>query len=340
MCPSHGSADAGSGPGPRETGPATGAAGGGTELISRLHAEIVAFLREESPPVGHRLTERGLAERLRVSRSPVRAALRLLHRDGYVERTDSGRYLVARTVPAADPAPAGADDAPEDEVYLRLAADRLDGLLPERVTKSFLLGRYGLTRARLDQLLLRIANEGWIAPLPGYGWAFLPVLTSLKSYGDSYRMRLLLEPAAILEPTFRLDRAALLQRRAEQRWLVDGGVRDVCGPRLFELNARFHETIAACGNNDFFLETLTRINQLRRLIEYRQALVPERAVVRCREHVELAGLLLAGDLNAASTFLRAHLSTVGAEKSGTADPGDVAVPDPEPAGAGGGRGGR
>jgi DNA-binding GntR family transcriptional regulator len=140
----------------------------------------------------------------------------------------------------------------------------------------------------------------------------------MKSYNDSYRFRLLVEPAGILEPTFRVDRKAIERRRAEQRRLVEGGVDSVSPATLFDLNTRFHETIAECGNNEFFLQSLVRLNRLRRLIEYRQTLVPERAAVRCREHVELADLLLAGELEQASGLLRQHLSTVGIEKSAPA----------------------
>jgi DNA-binding GntR family transcriptional regulator len=301
----------------------------GTELSSQLAAEIARYVRDEGLQAGYQLTERALAERLRVSRSPVRAALLALHRDGVIDRTESGRYLVARQ--PARPAPASdvhEADFRAEEVYFRVANDVLDGVLPERVTKNALLRRYGLTKAQLDQLLVRISHEGWIAPLPGYGWTFLPVLTSMKSYHDSYRFRLLIEPAGILEPTFRLDRDAVERRRAEQQELVDRGA-SVPPARLFDLNTRFHETIAACSNNEFLVQSLTRLNRLRRLIEYRQALVPERAVVRCREHVALADLLLAGDRDRACAFLRDHLSTVGAEKTAGGD-------QPEPHGHGDG----
>lgn len=123
------------------------------------------------------------------------------------------------------------------------------------------------------------------------------------------------EPASILEPTFRVDRAAIARRRDEQQELVDGAIASVSGARLFDLNSRFHETIAQCSANGFFIDGLVRINRLRRLIEYRQALVPERAVVRCREHVALADLLLENRLDLASAFLRDHLTTVAPEKT-------------------------
>lgn len=289
-------------------------AAGSTELTSRIETGIRAYLREESPAVGERLTERFLAERLRVSRSPVRKALQELQREGTVARTDAGAYIVART--GHDIAlPQGSAEPADDGAYMQIAADRLDGVLPERVTESGLMRRYKLTRSQVSQLLLRISAEGWISPLPGYGWEFLPVLTSVKSYRDSYHFRLIVEPAAILEDTFALDREGIRERVDEQQELVDGKIWSISGSELFDLNTRFHETVAQCSNNDFFIEGLARINRLRRLIEYRQALVPERAIVRCAEHVELGLLLLKGELKEASAHLYRHLSTVGSEKT-------------------------
>ncbi|MFF2317804.1 GntR family transcriptional regulator [Arthrobacter sp. NPDC058097] len=289
-------------------------AAGSTELTSMIETEIRTYLREENPAVGERITERFLAERLRVSRSPVRKALQELQREGTLTRTESGGYVVARTGHDVHVTEAPSEQA-DDSAYMRIATDRLNGGLPERVTESGLMRRYDLTRGQVSQLLLRISAEGWIAPLPGYGWEFLPVLTSVKSYRDSYHFRLVVEPAAILEDTFVLDREAVRERMAEQQELVDGRIWSITGSELFDLNTRFHETVARCSNNDFFIESLARINRLRRLIEYRQALVPERAVIRCAEHVELARLLLEGELEAASDHLRLHLSTVGSEKS-------------------------
>ena len=295
-----------------------------SSLAAHLAARIGALIREEGTSPGTHLAERKLAEHLKVSRSPVRGAFRLLAAEGVIGEAEGGGYVVLD--PARAFAPPSEATPADDEVYLRIADERLNGALPDRVTENALLRRYGITRVRLGQILGRIRSEGWIERLPGNGWEFLPVLTSLKSYEDSYRYRLAIEPAAILEPGFTLDRNALAARRAEQQALVDGGIRSISNAALFDTNSRFHETIIACSGNAFFTEGLRRVDLLRRLMEYRQSLDRKRAAVRCREHVHLADLLLADERGEAARFMAWHLSTVGSEKVAPL-PGSVTVAD-------------
>jgi DNA-binding GntR family transcriptional regulator len=284
-----------------------------TDLIRQLTAQIAAYIRSENTPKGTRLVERALAERLRVSRSPVRSALRLLEAKGIVGVAETGGYVVLRGDRSASAMVVEA--ATDEDLYLRIARDRFEGNLPDKVTENFLLRRYASTRAILTKVLRRIANEGWIDRLPGHGWAFLPTLASLQSYKDSYRFRISIEPAAILEPSFVVNRAALEECRAQQQALIDGKILRVSNPTLFDLNSHLHETIIECSRNSFFIDALKRIDKLRRLIEYKQSLDRKHAVVRCREHVDLIDLLLAGKLQKASKFMLHHLSTVSLEKT-------------------------
>jgi DNA-binding GntR family transcriptional regulator len=287
-----------------------------TPLIRRVAAEIVERIREHRMTPGTRLVERELAEQLRVSRSPVRGALRLLADDGVVAPGDSGGYVVRQAPEALATSNPRRQPASEDEdLYLRIAGDRLDGVLPDRVTEAALLRRYDLTPAQLTRVLRRISGEGWIDRLPGYGWAFLPMLSSLAAYRDSYRFRLVIEPAAILEPTFELNRPAIEKVRRQQQDLVDGGIWTIGNADLFDRNRSFHEAIIECAQNTFFTDALHRVDTVRRLIEYRRSLQRKRAIVRCREHVALADLLLAGDTRAAAAAMREHLATVGDEKT-------------------------
>ncbi|WP_420098921.1 GntR family transcriptional regulator [Corynebacterium sp.] len=294
-----------------------------TPLVESLRARIVELLRQDGAVDGTRLVERALAERLGVSRTPVRSALALLAQDGVVRRDDTGRpgYVLAGDVltgdtTAAASAPGSVGAGRLDEAYLAIATDRLDGVLDDRITERALMRRYGLTSAQVTEVCRRISEEGWGEPAPGYGWRFRDVLTSPESYAHSHRFRAVVEPAALLEPGYRVDVAALTARRAEQAALADGGVREVSVPELFDLNSRFHETLVAGCGNPFLVDSVARVNRLRRLLEYRKTLEPDRARVRCTEHVELADLVVAGRLREASEFLAGHLGSVAAEKQG------------------------
>lgn len=282
-----------------------------THLISQLANQILDLIRTENMPPGARLIERRLADHLNVSRTPVRRALRALEADGVVGVSQSRGFVVASSPRARRPT---SGKLKEDPAYDRIARDRLSGQLPEKVTSRSLAAHYRLTRAQLERILRRITNEGWIERLPGHGWQFLPMLTSLQSYEDSYRFRLTIEPAAILEPLFTLDRAALERCRLFQQRLIDGDIWRVSKGSLFDLNTQVHEAIITCSRNVFFTESLKRLNKVRRLIEYRQALDRERAVVRCKEHVILIDLLLEGDREKASKFMHQHLSSLSRVK--------------------------
>ncbi|WP_313904251.1 GntR family transcriptional regulator [Rhizobium leguminosarum] len=286
-----------------------------TPLINTLADQIVAHIRTDKLEAGERLIERKLAEQFRVSRSPIRNAMKLLQELGVLSQGEGGGYIVAN-VEAAEKISLETPSADEEEnIYLKIADDRLNGRLPERITESEFLRRYDLTKGQLGKILLRMANEGWIERLPGNGWAFLPVLTSLQAYEDSFRFRLLIEPAALLEPKFKLNRAALMRCREEQQWLIDGGIWTVADAKLFELNSGMHEAIIECCQNSFFIDALKRLDRLRRLIDYRQMLDRKSARLRCQEHLQLLDLVLEGKNQEASRFMARHLQDLSKLKT-------------------------
>lgn len=286
-----------------------------TPLVMQLAAQIADHIRAERIEPGTQLVERRLAEQFRVSRSPVRRALALLEQSGHVQENGRrGGFLVCPKALEGEPPPKAAAWDEDETAYLKIAEDNLEGRLPEKVTDSKLARDYGLSPAQLRRVLARIANEGWIERLPGHGWAFQPMLKSMQSYQDSYRFRLAIEPAAILEPGFVLNREALLACRAQQQALVDGGIWEVSNPGLFDLNRAVHESIISCSRNVFFIDSLKRVDRLRRLIEYKQSLDRRYAAIRCAEHVQLIDLLLAERREDAATFMRQHLTSVSIEK--------------------------
>jgi DNA-binding GntR family transcriptional regulator len=284
-------------------------------LAASLATQIATHIRVEGLRGGDRLTERKLAELFRVSRSPVRAAMKQLQEAGVVIAHERSGYQVADVAAAHDLSEVSLDEDPDEQVYLRLARDRVAGTLSERITETELLRRYDLTKGKLTKLLRRMTQEGWIGRLPGHGWEFLPVLTSLEAYRDSYRFRQLIEPAALLEPGFQLNRSALEQRLEQQRLLVEGEIWKITDAKLFELNSGMHESIIECSRNVFFIDALKRVDRLRRLFDYGQMLDRETARSRCVEHVELLKLVLAGKNREASDFLGLHLQSLGVLKA-------------------------
>lgn len=286
-----------------------------TTLATNLVSQIATHIREGGLRRGDRLTERKLAEQFRVSRSPVRAAMKQLEEAGVLVAGERSGYQVVDVAAAERISDAPAEVDEDEEVYQRIARDRVRGDLPERMTENEFLRRYDLTKGRLTKLLRRMALEGWIERLPGHGWEFLPVLTSLEAYRDSYRFRQLIEPAALLEPRFELNRPVLEQRREQQRWLVDGAIWTVPDARLFELNSGMHESVIECSGNFFFIDALKRVDRLRRLFDYGQMLDRDIARERCLEHVELLDLVLLGRNREASDFMRRHLAALGPLKA-------------------------
>ncbi|MCK3261901.1 FCD domain-containing protein, partial [Escherichia coli] len=84
---------------------------------------------------------------------------------------------------------------------------------------------------------------------PGYGWEFSSMMTTPDSLLQSYRLRLALEPAALLEPTYRIDKAVLARCRAAERHLLDGGIDSDSADQLHERGVRFHESLVEASGN-------------------------------------------------------------------------------------------
>jgi DNA-binding GntR family transcriptional regulator len=89
-----------------------------------------------------------------------------------------------------------------------------------------------------------------------------------------------------------------------------------------------HEALMECSRNAFFIESLRRVDRLRRLIDYRQMLDREVARDRCREHVEILDLVLSGRNEEASVSLRRHLSDLRGLKTVARERREEAVPAP------------
>lgn len=282
-------------------------------LATQMTAQIIDYIRTNDLQADQHLPSQTLADALRVSRAPINAALQLLANMKIVRaEPNRGFFLIkgARDLPATATAEPAEPDS-EDEWYFAIAEDRLSGQLPDRVSESELMRRYGLSRTRLLKILTKIAEEGWIERLPGNGWAFGALLTSKDSYRQGYELRVALEPQALLLPSFEIDRAAFAAAREQQQWLLDGGYKRASRADIFAANSEFHEMLVGCAHNPFFLDPVRRVNRQRRLVEYHITVDRSRLPIQCREHINILTLLEKGLRQEASDFLRVHIEGAG-----------------------------
>ncbi|MFE0756990.1 GntR family transcriptional regulator [Inquilinus sp. NPDC058860] len=287
-------------------------------LSPQMTARIIGHIREHNLQPDQHLPGQALADAFRVSRAPVNAALRVLEGMGIVRSEPNRGYFLVKGAQELEHEEDLGDlrkDEPEDERYFAIAEDRLAGKLPDRISESELMRLYGLSRSVLLKILNKIAEEGWIERLPGNGWAFRPILTSRAAYEQGYQFRAAVESQALLLPGFAIDEKAFRIAREEQQWLLDGGYKRATRNDLFRANSGFHEMLVGCSRNDFFVESVRRVNRLRRLIEYRITIDRARLPLQCREHLHILTLLEKGLRQEAADFLRIHIEGASAIKS-------------------------
>ncbi|MDB5957574.1 GntR family transcriptional regulator [Ramlibacter sp.] len=273
---------------------------------------ILELIREEGLTPGSHLPAQRLADRLRLSRSPVNQALGVLHEKGLLHREPNRGYFLAQEIEA--PTAQLAQEFGLDEgggasaVYFRVAEDRLQGLLPDAFSETLLKQRYALTSAQLQALLHRMAQEGWVQKKPGYGWEFSPMLTTAESLLQSYRLRLALEPAALLEPGYHIAPEALARCRAAEVHLLKGGIKTDTADQIHERGVRFHEALVEGSGNPFFIDTIRRVNRVRRLLSYRSTQDRKRYRQHCEQHLAILDLLAQDRNEEAAQALREHLA--------------------------------
>ncbi|MCZ4072797.1 MULTISPECIES: GntR family transcriptional regulator [Agrobacterium] len=276
-------------------------------LVPQISSNIVEYVQTNRMQQGQHLPLQLLADTFRVSRAPILSALQKLEGDGIVRAEPNRGYFLAVDAENIALETANDDAAGDEAIYFRMAEDRLSGKLEERVSENELMRFYDVPRTRLLKVLHRIADEGWIERLPGNGWAFRQALTSRQSYEDGYAFRAVIEQQAMLLPTFEPDVEGLKRAREVQTALRDGGFETWSRADIFKANNEFHEMLVACSRNEFFLDSIKRINRLRRLIEYHITIDRSRLPKQTAEHLHILDLVEDGRRNEAAAFLFTHI---------------------------------
>lgn len=278
------------------------------ESHSELARRIIDFARYRNLDKGSHLAEQWLADEFGVSRSLVRSALQLLARYEIVKSTRGRGYFLAFSASAPDAHLVELPPTPEEKLYAAITRDCFSRRLSEQVTVTQLMRTYGASRATIMKVLSRLSGEGLIDKGPGARWIFRPALNAPETYEESYRFRLLIEPAAILEPSFRIDAALFQQTRRAHEHLAGGAVYTVDLGRLFEIDARFHEIVAACSGNRFLAEVIRQQNLIRRLSEYACYDDRDRLRASCLEHLEILDAIESSDRERAAKLMYDHIA--------------------------------
>lgn len=285
------------------------------ELTGRISKRLAADIVTGAIDRGAHVRTQQVADRYQVSRTPVRDAFVVLTRLGLLVHHQNRGFFVAETIPDDLAQEIRLNSTSDRDDYQTFAEDWLTDRLPEIVTEQALRQRYDLTKAKAIELLARAAREGWAERKEGYGWRLLPVAKTGDTFDKLYRFRMAIEPAAMLEPSFEIDRSALAGLRRTQERMLEGGVNSMPQEQLLQNGADFHEEICRMSNNPFFLDALQRVNRMRRLMEYRARIDRERLSVQCGQHLEMLDLLERGEVVEASYFMRRHLSGALKRKS-------------------------
>jgi len=273
-----------------------------------LAKRIVDRARREGWPRRFHLTEASLVGAFKVSRSPVRAALKLLADQGIVKAERHRGYFLALAqedlarvhleVPLSD----------VELVYSRLLEDRMNGTLTGGLRQKSLLERYGVTRPLLLRAIERMESEGLLVRDRARGWSFLPVIEDLRSERASLDFRLMVEPTSILLAGFSVDYEALARMRHSHLDLQQNIANErLIATQVFEVDAGFHQTIAAFSNNSFVIQAIQHHNRMRRMIEYRGYGDGKRVAAWITEHLRVIDALERRRYQSAADLMATHL---------------------------------
>ena len=275
---------------------------------------------------GARLAEQQIASLCNVSRTPVRAALRLLADRGVVHwEKDTGYTLAidpAGTIEAAADLPSAEEDRLAESILRDRAARRLD----DTVTASGLSRRYSTDRRTVLKSLRILESANWIEKAPGQSWLFRASHEGPEALAESYDYRLMLEPAALLAPGFRLDEAqATALRLAMEAQLASPEVSfDI---REFQrLDLDFHGMVARGSSNRFVGQALADHLKLRRLPGALHGVNVFRLKQSTREHLAILDQLEARQFEAAADLMRLHLRLSRSQRPQAASRGAPVLP--------------
>lgn len=167
---------------------------------------------------------------------------------------------------------------------------------------------FGASRARIRQVLARLAHEGVVTLHPNRG-AFVAAPT-IEQTKDVFELRRLIEPAMVQQAAKTVSRAGLARLRAHL--VAEASARRTDDRRaLVRLSGEFHLLLAELHGNALLLKTLRELESITSIAMH---LYDAPAMPACRgdDHAEIVGAIDARDGSKAARLMLHHLNEVEA----------------------------
>jgi DNA-binding GntR family transcriptional regulator len=277
-------------------------------LQAELAGRILKALNEQGAGTGHHLVEQDLCRQFGVSRTPIRGALKLLADQGCVEaRANRGFVLLKPVTNVPDIDPVDPQDEEHKQLFVAIARGRNTGKLPVEVAQQELVRLFNVKLPTVLRVLRQMADLGLVERKPGNGWSFMASIDSSRTRSESYAFRRAIEPAALLQSTFQLDREWAKHSRELHLAFRRKPWRDVLAVKFYEVNSDFHEQLARCSGNRYILSAVQRQNQLRTFMNYQWVYGVARVQASIDEHLAILTALETGRHHDASVLMESHL---------------------------------
>ncbi|HMJ37206.1 MAG TPA: GntR family transcriptional regulator [Baekduia sp.] len=204
----------------------------------------------------------------------------------------------------------GARPLQAERVYDALRTQLLAGERPagDRLVETQLASEFATSRTPVREALRRLEGDGHLVRDPAGG--LRPRLPDVRTMQEVYDVRMALEELTARRASTRGDRELLEAiehdwRGLEREWRVAPDVLRT--PDFVHRDEAFHERIAGASGNATATRMLRAVNERIRVLRIHDFTLDERIGATIAEHLEIVGLVLAGDADASAAFMRAHV---------------------------------
>jgi DNA-binding GntR family transcriptional regulator len=279
-----------------------------------LARQILELALQRALTVGDHLPEQHYASLCNVSRTPMRAAFKILEKQGTLVWSKEAGYTLATDFSSGQVLSPQLPNAAEADLAQAILRDKSARRLGDSVTVSEIMRRYSTDRKIVLKSINQLSDDGVLVRAPGQSWMFKQLPDNSESLVESLEYRLLLEPAAILAPGFNIDgnRATALRQGMESLVSVADSAFDFNEYQRLDLG--FHAFIAQCCGNRFLSDALADHLKLVRVNSSAAGINVYRLRQATLELLKVLDSLESQQYDIAADLLRIHLKFSRAQR--------------------------